>query len=151
MATIRRSANLKRVVVNVYNGAIESEFTAGGEVSRENGKIRRAIIRRAEATAPSRTGELKAAHRDGGALLEGKLRLRGSVENVAPHAAFVHDGTLGKNISARGNGRLVVPAHRGLPPRRHGGTILIYPFSVRGQKAQPWLEKAGEAVAVSWR
>lgn len=149
MVTVRRSANLKKVVVNVYNGAIESEFTAGGEVSRENNKIRKAIIRRATAEAPSRTGTLKAAHRDNGALLEGRLRLRGSVENTAEHALWVHDGTTGP-IRARGR-YLVVPARRGLPPRRHGGTVLIYPGSVHGQTAQPWLERAGEAVALSWR
>lgn len=142
-----------RVNVEIYTSALDAEFGPGGQVTAENKRMRQLILIRAIKKAPRRSGELKAAHRDGGALKEGQLRLRGTVYNDSDHAAYVHDGTRGP-IIATNHEFMWVPVAKGMVAKRHGATPAFlfrvgaeyHKKSVRGQTANPWLAEAAEEV-----
>lgn len=146
-----------RVNVEVYTTALDAEFGPGGQVTSENKRMRQLILLRAIKKAPRRSGELKAAHRDGGALKEGQLRLRGIVYNDSDHALYVHDGTRGP-ITATDHEFMWVPRAKGMLAKRHGAppSILFrvgpafHKKSVRGQTANPWLAEAAEEVLSSY-
>lgn len=127
-------------VVTVYDSKVAAEFLPGGRVNSYVRKTNVAIISIARATAPGRTGELKAKHRNRGALKRGRFSIAGIVENYADYALWVHDGT--KTPILPKHGKFLK-----LPNVGTGRGSFIFVRSVRGQRANPWLRKAGETVA----
>lgn len=142
-----------RATVQIYTEAIDAEFGPGGQVTTENKKIREKVIIRATKKAPRRSGNLKFSHRDGGALKEGKYRLRGEVYNDSDHAAYVHDGTTSPIFPKRGKAMPIPTMIRGRAKRDGAPPGFLFPVGpsfpkkwVRGQRAQPWLLEAAEEV-----
>jgi hypothetical protein len=147
-----------RKIVTVNEFAISS-LVQQDVGSYANGMGRR-IMARATMDAPRRTSELALSHRYAGFLYRGRYKVGTRVENFAGHALFVHEGTTGPILPKTGT-HLVVPTSRGAVPLRGITTLrrTMYgqvipakaPFvlvrSVRGQRSQPWLRNAGEAVA----
>jgi len=125
-------------VVTVYQAAIRSELAPGGDVNKFVKMANREVYAEAVATAPVRTGNLKDSHVNAGVLVHG-LRAEARVNNVSPHAEWVHDGTTGP-IGPTSHQFLKLPAGR-------NARGFIYLRSVRGQRANPWLRRAGEKVA----
>jgi hypothetical protein len=123
--------------VYVRNEEISALFGATGEIGLLNRVLMDRIVVIARIEAPARTGELKAAHRNGGALKVGRYRNIGTVYNDSPHAAFVHDGTYGP-IVPKHSTRLSLPAYG-----THSHKSLK---SVSGQRANPWMTRAANTV-----
>lgn len=141
-----------------------NEFAISGLVQEDVGRygndMGRRIMGVARGTAPRRTGQLAASHRYRGFLYRGRYKVGTRVENTAPHALWVHDGTTGPILPKSGK-YLIVPKSRGAVPVR--GAIAMTrnlrgdavraksPYglhrSVAGQRSQPWLREAGETVA----
>lgn len=139
-----------------------NEFNISGLVKADVGeygnRMGRQITGLARGIAPRRSGQLAASHRYRGFLYRGRYKVGTRVENTAPHALWVHEGTQGP-ITPKTGEFLIVPKTRGVRPL---GTVMATnvrgqavraksPFglhrSVRGQAAQPWLREAGETVA----
>lgn len=141
-----------------------NEFSISGlvheEVGRYGNDMGRRIVGVARGIAPRRSGTLAASHRYRGFLYRGRYKVGTRVENTAPHALWVHEGTTGPIRPTRGK-YLVVPKNRGVAPLgtqtylarnvrgQLGPAKSPYGFlrSVRGQRSQPWLREAGETVA----
>lgn len=140
-----------------------NEFGIAGVVKEDVGaygnRMGRRIMARATMDAPRRTGELALSHRYQGFLYRGRYKVGTRVENTAEHAIFVHEGTTGPIFPKRGM-YLILPkgrrgALRGITATSRnvrGQTVRSQsPFerhlSVSGQRSQPWLRNAGEAVA----
>lgn len=96
---------------------------------------------------------IKRGHRNSGTLRSGPYAARGSIYNVAKHAAFVHNGT-GPRIYGRP--LLAVPVLVGSSHPQHAGRTgiakigVVRKGSVAGQKANPWLDKAGKKIAIRY-
>lgn len=125
------------VVVKVFDIKIAELFNDAEPVGREASAINREIVAVATATAPARSGVLKVSHRNKGSLRAGPYRITGRVSNVADHAAFVHEGTYGP-ITPRTSPNLLL--------RPGNGFGFRSARSVNGQRANPWLARAGRTV-----
>lgn len=107
-------------------------------------------------------GNLKHSHGRTGVFMRGKLRAVGSLYNSAGYALYVHEGVTGK-IYPQGRGFSIPKSsfyyYTGNPTisRRGGGvdtrgpiglrgTFLVWKNPVRGQSANPWIERAVEIV-----
>lgn len=123
--------------VYVRNEAISAMFARSGEVGALNSRIMARITARAIAAAPSRSGALKAAHRNGGALKRGKYVNIGTVYNTSEHASYVHEGTYGP-ILPKTSTKMHLPAGGGYSARALS--------SVAGQRANPWMTRAANRV-----
>jgi hypothetical protein len=88
--------------------------------------------------APKRTGKLAANIRASRPKPTGIYTLASSVSAAVGYAAFVHDGTTGP-IYASGARYLKVPYRNGAQSK---GKLFFFAESVRGQKANPFLEDA---------
>lgn len=136
--------------VQVSNPAIQSLFRTGGDVREESKKIQRAVIRRAVARAPKRTGRLSQSHYSGGPIDTGLYGIRASVGNVAPYAGFVSGGTFAPIRSRRPVDK------RGRPPGKMGplppgpGGSIVWAVEVSGQDPNPWLRKAANDVLLRY-
>jgi len=117
---------------------------------------------------------LQDSHRSSGVLRRGPLGADGSAYNDAPHAAWVHNGT-GPVIVPRNGRYLAVPVPPGTRVARlaqtsmrgqsgaFGGSFrsqaapsvskigVILTPAVRGQEANPWLQRAGNKVVAETR
>lgn len=143
------NASGSRVVV--YEKEISELFSKGQPVSRFTSQVSRRIMTVAQRTAPSRNDQrnphvqLKDSHFLTGARKVGRFKALSSVRNNAPHAEFVHFGTMGP-ITARSGGRLSVPVANGGVLARNYGRHRFHPKSVEGQREQPWLYEAAVTV-----
>jgi hypothetical protein len=96
---------------------------------------------------------IKRGHRNSGTLRSGLYGARGSIYNVAKHAGYVHGGT-GPRIY--GKPLMAVPVLPGSVHYRRGGNKgvskigIVRLRSVAGQKANPWLDRAGKVTAVRY-
>lgn len=130
--------------VTVLKSRIESEFLPGGQGYRWMDRVRLAMHTAAVAAAPSRTNTLRAAHRSY-ARGYGGSRVDVRIVNDAEHAEWVHGGT-----ANNGEGR-IEPKHKDYlwVPIAPNSTYRVYRGSVKGQKANPWLDRACTAIAMS--
>lgn len=142
-----------------------NEFAIAGlvheDVGRYGNDMGRRIVGVARGIAPRRTGTLRASHRYRGFLYRGRYKVGTRVENTAPHALWVHEGTRGPIFPRPPRRYLVVPKTVGgfsfhqatqITQNVRGQVVRAkspngYYKSVRGQRAQPWLREAGETVA----
>lgn len=132
--------------VEVLHRNVNRIFLRGGDGYRFMDRLRAAMHRRCEIEARSTMGnkapptDPEWSRRPGPSIAQshrsyargrGGYRTDVRVENIAPHAPFVHGGTQG--------------------PIRPRGAALSTPYgakkSVRGQAANPWLERACVAVS----
>lgn len=106
----------------------------------------------AQAEAPSRSGTLKRSHDLSREVGTNQYAARYSVQNTAEHAGWVHGGT--PYIT----GLMRVPKRPGpvrgqsLPKGQVFWTDGLNgrPMGVRGQKANPWLDRACSRVAMRY-
>lgn len=130
---------VEKVTINYL--AIQSLFEPGGDVYRFMRRIGTEIKTEAEATAPvGLTGNLKRSHR----LFvtpETRYGCFATVRNDARHASWVHNGT-----ASNGSGYIFPKRAARLGPFPGLSGVLIMPNKVRGQRANPWLNRAGRTV-----
>ena len=163
-------------VVFVYDTAIDHAVAGqGGDGVKFVSSNMRRVMTIAIRDAPARSGELRASHINRGTRRTAFANARGSIANLAPHAEYVHEGTIGKRIVGRPF--MIVPAIGGggapavlsrITPGRFGrgggdqqfsgfmatkakagknrGQLVVLKRSVRGQRANPWLREAGYKV-----
>jgi hypothetical protein len=134
--------------VNIFEKGIDSLFLPGGDADKFSDQLTRKIFYRSIQNAPKRSGELAAGHRLGGALYRGK-RLTQTLLNVSDHAAAVHNGTVGADITPKVHEFMPVPRVRGAFSTEHprSGAISRFPAKrVRGQVANPWIAKAAAEI-----
>lgn len=128
--------------VKVFDLEISKLFNASRPVGRYAAQINREIIVAADAEAPvgNRVREphvtIRGSHVNNGTPKVGPYRISGKVSNRAPHAAYVYYGTNGPIFSH-------TKTTLKLPPF---GKYGIYQKEVRGQRANPWLERAARTV-----
>lgn len=128
--------------VTVYRSKVAAEFLPGGQGYRWMDKVRLAMHSGAVAKAPARSGTLKASHRSFARGFGGN-RVDVRIVNTAEHAEWVHEGTkMVEPIEPVESEFLWVPIREGSLAR----TKRPY---VRGQHANPWLDEACTAVALS--
>lgn len=132
------AARRVRVRVHIDNAAVASETAPGGQVFAYLARENRLVYRLAVRGAPTRTGELKARHVNAGVRKTGAYSATGTVNNTAEHAPWVHDGTHGP-IRPKFGDWLVIPASA------RGRKVFVK--SVSGQRANPWLYRAGVQAA----
>ena len=124
--------------VTVLKSRIDSEFLPGGQGYRWMDRVKLAMHTAAVAAAPARSGVLKASHRSY-ARGYGGSRVDVQIVNTAEHAEWVHGGT--DEIYPDGD-FLWVPIYPGAVKRSKRAYV-------RGQKANPWLDRACTAIAMS--
>lgn len=123
----------------VYRQKLSAMYQTGGQADRWARRLAQRMEAAAIIMAPVRSGDLKRQH---------TVRRRGinqwaanyQVWNDSDHAQHVHFGTTGP-IRPKTASKLRVP-------NRGGAGYRLLP-SVRGQKANPWLDRACSAVAGS--
>jgi hypothetical protein len=137
------SAKAHRVRFTTDHAAIESIFHAGGSVYKKAREL--AIETKNDAVAivlreHNRTGDLASQH--GWTVTNaGPARCRFTVHNDARHAIFVHGGTAEMITSTRPFGHMMVRPS----PHSYFSTETPMPM-VRGQKGDPWMERAMNGV-----
>jgi hypothetical protein len=131
-------------VVTVYEGNIVRMIQVGDGATwtrQRAWEIRQLAVIRAPLGL---TGELKAKHRveQNRDVYTGRYRKGFNIVADARHAAAVHGGTAANGtgyIYPKTKKALAIPAGNG-----HGPKVVR---RVRGQRANPWLRRAGETVA----
>lgn len=150
--------------VIVYDAKISGMFGKGGDAVEYIREFLVDLEAQAQRDAPvggitsgrRRAGgiSIKRGHRNSGTLRSGPYGARGSIYNIAKHAGYVHNGT-GPRIYGRP--MLAVPVvpgsihmqHRwGKPRVAKVGVVRLR--SVAGQKANPWLDRAGKKIAIRY-
>ena len=138
--------------VTIYDTALDAMFAPGGDVwGWLINEVSRAHLAAALAEVPKRSGELARQHNV--SVTPYRRGLRYSLGNYADYAAFVHYGTDGPIVAngtrtvqrrwgaydphERANRLLVLPPGGGYPHK-------IWTREVRGQAANPWIERAAE-------
>lgn len=128
----------------IYYNEIRGLFRTNGEGGRWLYRVSVAMINEARREAPSRSGQLKRAHR----LTRGRANQYAAtfhIVNESDHADFVHGGTAGNGagyIYPTSSSRLTLPPGGGFP--------AIAARRVHGQKANPWLDRACTRVAMRY-
>lgn len=125
--------------VTVYRKNLSALYQLGGPGDRWAHRLAERMEAASIIEAPARSGEIKRSH---------SVRRRGinqwaakyAVVNSAGHAEWVHDGTRSPILP--------VNAKRLKVPNRGGGGYRLLP-KVRGQAANPWLDRACARVARS--
>lgn len=134
--------------VEVYRSGIQRQFLPRGQGYRWMDAVKRQMVARCIATAPSRTGRLAQSHTSRIAPGSNQYKVSVVIGNNAEHAEWVHGGTPTHTsdtimvLKPGGPGRNTVSEYAGQhfsKRRRH---------TVRGQKPNPWLEHACTEVAV---
>lgn len=143
MTNIAR-VNVRSGKVRVNTTAIDSMFLETGQVGRQAKRVGREIKRQAIAEAPKRSGELSGSH-DGPWYSKTRLGGHITVGNHAPHALYVHEGTVGPIFPTRGEFLWIRPTPHSWfaydPQWVEYGGRTPQP-RVRGQSANPWLADA---------
>lgn len=128
-----------RVRVTVNQTAIQSIFLSGGDAFEYARRLGAETMEVAMLSCPFRSGELKNSHGFTTTPV-GKYKCQFTVHNDAEHAMYVHEGTL-----------MVAPITSTTP----GKYMFLRPgplydvrkrLWVRGQSANPWMERSMEAV-----
>lgn len=130
--------------VTVHRTNLAAMFRGRGEANTWIYSLSSRMISAARTGAPNRTGSLAAAHRIArGSRWGNAYQSRYTIENVSPHAEYVHEGTNGATsesgfmiLGAGGPGRNTVSPYAGQSFPR------IKKMTVRGQAPNPWLEEA---------
>lgn len=131
--------------VTVFETRIQSLFEPSGDAWDFGTKVRAEILAATRAAAPKRTGELARGMFDGGQLKSGRYGCRGYVGNNVEHALWVHEGT--KRIIAPGGAFMKVPRRKSYLPGSSLPSAYTYPAKmVEGQRANPWIDRAAQAV-----
>ena len=134
------------VTVVVYDSKITAFNAPGGMVYRYVDNKTDAGVRFAKLFAPKRSGRLAGGVRKD-VRQTSKDRVVGRVRSTARHSAWVHEGTYGPIYPK--NGRyLSVPRTAAHPWNARGHGRILKPF-VRGQAANPFLERALRAAMAS--
>jgi hypothetical protein len=145
--------------VEVYRRNIAQMFLPSGDAGKWIYKVSSEMIAAARAEAPRRSGALRAAHRiERRSLTDtffgNQYAAAYEIRNDADHASWVHEGT--DDIEAvmrvpRGSARGALRGAQ-LPKR-----LVFYTdgkgkrsTGVRGQKANPWLNRACAAVSMRY-
>lgn len=81
--------------------------------------------------------KIKSSHHVRGTLKRGRYESESFVYNDAPHAPFVHGGTRTP----------IAPGRKLRLPAGGEGLKIVSGSKVAGQRANPWLENAGDSVA----
>lgn len=147
-------ANPGRYDVHVGRAAIDSLFLGTGDTAQFGQRLARRIGVGATLGAPKRSGILATSHSTTGWLKEGPFHGRTKVINTAKYAAAVHDGVPGSIFPKRGKWLVIKVGYHaagftnGRKGRVRGKTETgkIWKTSVRGQRANPWLQRAADAV-----
>lgn len=129
--------------VRIDRKALSGEFQTRGQAGRWIRMVGREMLALSKNQAPSRSGGLRRSH----GISRGRVGMGwgnqyAAAYNIyadAGHAEYVHQGTRSP-ITARGGGKMR------LSPG--GGYGVLYRRSVRGQKANPWLDRACTAIAI---
>lgn len=123
----------------VYRKNLQAQFQRGGQGYRWLDRVRLAMHRAAERSAPVRSSQLRRSHNS---YIRGinQWACVAQIENTAPHALFVHDGTT-TPITPTDGPYMRVPVAR-------GATRRFNAKAVRGQAANPWLANACTKVAM---
>jgi len=124
----------------IYDSRIAAMSLPGGQIWRFAYQRRTKVERLAKATAPVRTGDLRAGIYATYEPSKPKTVIM-EVHSGARHSLWVHEGTAHAGmgyIRPRSAKRLILPA--GYGHRRHALK------KVRGQKPNPWLERSLVAV-----
>lgn len=124
-------------IVTVYDVELSALFDRMGTVGKPMTRLQREVFLASIAAAPARSGEIKRSHVNRGARKAGPYRIRGFIQNEAPHAAYVYKGTSGPITPKR---RKVLRLAAG------GGHGVVFTKRVRGQRANPWMERAARTV-----
>lgn len=159
---------------DIYDGAFVTMIAPGGDANKYVTRQMRAMKLAAEALAPvgaPRIGEahalgnLKYSHGTTGVLMQGRLQATGTLYNSAPYALYVHQGTTGP-IRPRRARALSIPRssfayYTGIGMNdglrvdaspRAVTHLLWFNYrkrkarSVKGQRANPWIERAVDLV-----
>jgi hypothetical protein len=165
--------------VIVYDFAIQGLFDPGESAVEWTKDVIDTILARAENLEVPRGGptsgrirqgwkSLARSHKSTGVLRRGPYGAGGAAYNDAPHAKWVHNGTVGPILPSSGNylalpvapGTLVRRANdsygRGGRRNRAGGRpqpvrAIVLVGSVSGQSANPWLKRAGDGAVAEFR
>ncbi len=124
--------------VTVYDAKIVS-LVQVGDVARWTRETAKEVERVARVLAPKRTMRLANSHVTLPTLGSNQYQKRYRISAMAPHAHFVHGGT---GIY----GPTHAPIDVGKPMGPIPGPGPRYIRRSMGQRAQPWLERAAEAV-----
>ena len=128
-----------RYRVTIYQSRIDALFLPGGDVWGWARRMAQETESEAILRAPSRTDTLRSLH-GSSVTPAGRTQVRWTVYNDAPYARFVHEGTTGP-ITAASGGRLRIR-----PAPHSNSPVPLFPVAVRGQRANPWIENASNAV-----
>lgn len=130
--------------VRIYDERMDSLFyPTTGVIPRGVGRLGELAKEVATATAPrNKNGTSQglayrhkyATRAQGG---KGRRYFTSALMNTADYAAFVHEGTVGP-ITAGG---------KVMPVGASAGNVFAYATIVRGQAANPWMERAGVSAA----
>lgn len=128
--------------VVVFEGNIARLIQVGDGkrwIKRKADKIKRTAVM----IAPIRSGRLKRSHRvDQNRDALGRFQTGFKISATAPHARYVHEGTTGP-IRSRSGKMLKLPGRNPRRPARWRSAASTRVWSVKGQRANPWLEVAG--------
>lgn len=129
--------------VTVYNSRIISLIQVG-EVGRWSHRTAKDMENLARLTAPARSGRLKSSHVTLPGIGSNQYHKRWRVSALAPYGVYVHQGTglyskWGAHMITAQNGQRMGPINDGRGPRFIGAS--------KGQRANPWLERAAMVTA----
>lgn len=136
--------------VVVYRRNLEAQFGRTGQGGRWIYRLGLEIEHLAESLAPIRSGDLAGSHETRFLPGANQFQATAQIGNNARHAEWVHRGTadqVGPREIAAG-----IPSVVNSVSRWSGHAFLKDGYSrkgVRGQKANPWLDKAGVIVSRS--
>lgn len=127
--------------VTVYRRNLSAQFQPGGQGGRWLDDLRQTMHRACEREAATfvRSGEILRSH---DSFMRGvnQFRSEATIWNTADHAEWVHQGVPGR-IFPDGDFLWV--------PIRKGGASRTKRTSVRGQKANPWMDRACTRIAMA--
>lgn len=123
--------------VTVYRANLARQFQPGGQGGRWLDRLRLAMHRACVAEAPVRSGDIKRSH---DSFMRGinQYASRATIWNTSEHAEWVHEGVAGR-IFPDGDFLWV--------PIRRGSAARVKRTSVRGQAANPWMDRACQSIA----
>lgn len=137
--------------VTVYRKNI-SAIMKVGQGSRWIYRVSTEMVATARAEAPSRSGSLRRAHRINRLPGTNQYMARYSIQNTAEHADWVHGGT-GYIDGVMRVPKVPGPARGAVLPKSQvfwTDGLNGRPSGVRGQSANPWLDRACSRVAMRY-
>lgn len=136
------------VRVTIYDSRVDSLFLPGGDVWGWMGGVGAEHLQAAYMFAPRRSGHLASQHYPVAIITPYKKRgVRYTIRNDADYALFVHEGTTGPIVADYWDDG--TQSFLG-PMAPWGGFSTPFARSVSGQRANPWINKAGEFVLAQY-